>query len=206
MDYTLIHYDVNAWEGRAYDYGLAALRAQGLPVDGLTFDAQLVMRGLIMDKESGNLIKVDRFGCAACVCARFDDDQARARARLPGALCVLVRGAYAVGGGAPFATDAKHKHPRHNHTHAHTQRPQHTHTNHNNANSLVKRAMHGTRMLSWQEIRDAYGREVVNLRNEGRWVFLNTLFSVSEAVMYMQVGGGWVGVRACACVWVSGVF
>ena len=63
MDYTLIHYDVNAWEGRAYDYGLAALRAQGVPVDGLRFDAQLVMRGLIMDKESGNLIKVDRFGC-----------------------------------------------------------------------------------------------------------------------------------------------
>ncbi len=47
--------------------------------------------------------------------------------------------------------------------------------------------MHGTRMLSWQEIREAYGRELVNLRNEGRWVFLNTLFSVSEAVMYMQV-------------------
>jgi hypothetical protein len=54
--------------------------------------------------------------------------------------------------------------------------------------SLVKRAMHGTRMLSWQEIREQYGREVVNLRNEGRWVFLNTLFSVSEAVMFAQVG------------------
>lgn len=57
--------------------------------------------------------------------------------------------------------------------------------------SLVKRAMHGTRMMSWQEIRQFYGREVVNLRHEGRWVFLNTLFSVSEAVMYMQV---------CVCV------
>lgn len=52
---------------------------------------------------------------------------------------------------------------------------------------LVKRAMHGTRMLTWQEIRKAYGREVVNLRNEGRWVFLNTLFSVSEAVMFAQL-------------------
>ncbi len=52
--------------------------------------------------------------------------------------------------------------------------------------------MHGTSMLTWQEIREVYGREVVNLRNEGRWVFLNTLFSVSEAVMYMQVGG-WGG-------------
>lgn len=61
---------------------------------------------------------------------------------------------------------------------------------------LVKRAMHGTRMMSWQEIRELYGREVVNLRNEGRWVFLNTLFSVSEAVMYMQARrGGFGGVR-----------
>lgn len=50
-----------------------------------------------------------------------------------------------------------------------------------------------------QEIRELYGREVVNLRNEGRWVFLNTLFSVSEAVMYMQVGA-W----ACVGVWVGG--
>ena len=32
-----------------------------------------------------------------------------------------------------------------------------------------------------------YGREVVQLKNEGRWVFLNTLFSVSEAVMYAQL-------------------
>lgn len=50
--------------------------------------------------------------------------------------------------------------------------------------------MHGTRMMGWQEIREAYGREVVNLRNEGRWVFLNTLFSISEAVLFCQVGGG----------------
>jgi len=28
---------------------------------------------------------------------------------------------------------------------------------------------------------------VVQLKNEGRWVFLNTLFSVSEAVMYAQL-------------------
>ena len=114
MDYTLINYDVNAWEGRAYEYGLETLREQGIPVDGLSFDPQLVIRGLIMDKEKGNLIKVDRFG-------------------------------------------------------------------------LVKRAMHGTRMLSPSEIRQVYGREVVNLRNEGRWLFLNTLFSVSEACMYVQL-------------------
>lgn len=34
---------------------------------------------------------------------------------------------------------------------------------------------------------EIYGRELVDLRNESRWEFLNTLFSVSEAVMYMQV-------------------
>lgn len=33
-----------------------------------------------------------------------------------------------------------------------------------------------------------YGRELVDLRKESRWEFLNTLFSVSEAVAYMQVG------------------
>ena len=40
--------------------------------------------------------------------------------------------------------------------------------------------------MSTGEIREVYGRELVNLRNERRWSFLNTLFSVSEAVMYMQ--------------------
>lgn len=83
-------------------------------MDGLKFDPGLVVRGLIVDKELGNLVKVDRFG-------------------------------------------------------------------------YVKRAMHGTRMLSWSEIHSTYGRQLVNLRDEGRWAFLNTLFSVSEAVMYMQL-------------------
>eukprot|EP00850_Spirogloea_muscicola_P003951 SM000016S01939 [mRNA] locus=s16:762582:774087:- [translate_table: standard] len=114
MDYTLIHYNVNAWEGRAYDYGMANLRAKGYPVDGLKFDPDLVIRGLIVDKENGNLVKADRFG-------------------------------------------------------------------------YVKRAMHGTQMLSNRAISGAYGREFVDLRDEHRWEFLNTLFSVSEAVMYMQM-------------------
>jgi hypothetical protein len=64
MDYTLIQYDVNAWEQRAYEYGLQFLRADGVPVEGLRFDPTLVIRGLIVDKERGNLLKVDRFGCA----------------------------------------------------------------------------------------------------------------------------------------------
>ena len=50
----------------------------------------------------------------------------------------------------------------------------------------IKRSMHGTQMMNTGEIREVYGRELVNLKNEGRWCFLNTLFSVSEAVMYMQ--------------------
>ena len=58
--------------------------------------------------------------------------------------------------------------------------------------------MHGTRMLTWAEIRQTYGRDLVNLRNEGRWQFLNTLFSVSEAVMYMQVR--WHGYAGGAAV------
>ncbi|KAJ0980020.1 hypothetical protein J5N97_015494 [Dioscorea zingiberensis] len=114
MDYTLIHYNVMAWEGRAYDYGMANLGGMGFPVDGLEFDPDLVIRGLIMDKERGNLVKADRFG-------------------------------------------------------------------------YVKRAMHGTQMLSTRAVSEIYGRELVDLRKDSRWEFLNTLFSVSEAVMYMQM-------------------
>lgn len=58
----LIHYDVEAWEGKAYAYGLQSLREMGCPVEGLRFDRSLVIRGLIMDTELGNLVKADRFG------------------------------------------------------------------------------------------------------------------------------------------------
>ena len=114
MDYTLVHYDVNAWEGRAYDFAMRSLASIGCPTEGLQFDPNLVIRGLIMDTQLGNIVKVDRFG-------------------------------------------------------------------------FVKRGMHGTRKMSPTEVRSAYGRELVNLKNESRWVFLNTLFSVSEAVMYAQM-------------------
>ncbi|OIW18792.1 hypothetical protein TanjilG_13544 [Lupinus angustifolius] len=114
MDYTLIHYNVMAWEGRAYDYCMENLKNMGFPVDGLAFDPNLVIRGLVIDKERGNLVKADRFG-------------------------------------------------------------------------YIKRAMHGTQMLSTRAVSEMYGRELVDLRNESRWEFLNTLFSVSEAVAYMQM-------------------
>ncbi|KAJ4721879.1 5-nucleotidase [Melia azedarach] len=114
MDYTLMHYNVMAWEGRAYDYCMDNLRNMGFPVDGLAFDPDLVIRGLVIDKHNGNLVKADRFG-------------------------------------------------------------------------YIKRAMHGTKMLSTQAVSEMYGRELVDLRKESRWEFLNTLFSVSEAVAYMQM-------------------
>ncbi|KAK1664227.1 hypothetical protein QYE76_052386 [Lolium multiflorum] len=114
MDYTLIHYNVMAWEGRAYDYGMANLKGMGFPVDDLEFDPDLVIRGLIMDKVKGNLVKADRFG-------------------------------------------------------------------------YIKRVMHGTRMLPTRAVSEIYGRELVDLRKENTWEFLNTLFSVSEAVMFMQM-------------------
>ncbi|XP_027369053.1 5'-nucleotidase domain-containing protein 4-like isoform X1 [Abrus precatorius] len=114
MDYTLIHYNVMAWEGRAYDYCMENLRNMGFPVDGLAFDPDLVIRGLVIDKERGNLVKADRFG-------------------------------------------------------------------------YIKRAMHGTKMLSTRAVSEMYGRELVDLRKESHWEFLNTLFSVSEAVAYMQM-------------------
>ncbi|KAK9161863.1 hypothetical protein Syun_008204 [Stephania yunnanensis] len=114
MDYTLVHYNVMAWEGRAYDYCMGNLRSMGFPVDGLEFDPELVIRGLIMDKDRGNLVKADRFG-------------------------------------------------------------------------YVKRAMHGTKMLSTRAVSEIYGRELVDLRKEDRWEFLNTFFSVSEAVAFMQM-------------------
>ncbi|OIW00185.1 hypothetical protein TanjilG_29175 [Lupinus angustifolius] len=114
MDYTLIHYNVMAWEGLVYDYCMEKLRNKGFPVDGLAFDPDLVISGLVIDRERGNLVKADRF-------------------------------------------------------------------------NYVKRAMHGTKMLSTLAVSEMYGRELVDLRNESRWEFLNTLFSVALAVAYMQM-------------------
>ncbi|CAH1417929.1 unnamed protein product [Lactuca virosa] len=51
-----------AWEGRAYDYCMESLKNVGFPVDGLAFDPDLVIRGLVILKEKGNLVKAGRFG------------------------------------------------------------------------------------------------------------------------------------------------
>lgn len=50
----------------------------------------------------------------------------------------------------------------------------------------VTRAFHGTRPLSFDDQRTVYGRTLVDLA-EDRYVFLNTLFSLSEGCMYAQL-------------------
>ncbi|MEB2313929.1 MAG: HAD-IG family 5'-nucleotidase [Sorangiineae bacterium] len=51
---------------------------------------------------------------------------------------------------------------------------------------FVRRASHGTRMLDFEEQREAYSQVQVDL-SEPRWVFMNTLFALSEACLYAQV-------------------
>jgi HAD superfamily 5'-nucleotidase-like hydrolase len=51
---------------------------------------------------------------------------------------------------------------------------------------FVKRAMHGTRLLEFEEQRNQYARTIVDL-NDDRWLFLNTLFSLSEGCIYQQL-------------------
>ncbi|MFT7580505.1 MAG: 5'-nucleotidase [Myxococcota bacterium] len=62
MDYTLVHYHVDVWERRAYEYARDRVAKRGLPVGDLEFDPTLVSRGLILDTELGNIVKADRFG------------------------------------------------------------------------------------------------------------------------------------------------
>jgi HAD superfamily 5'-nucleotidase-like hydrolase len=113
MDYTLIHYRPEEWERRAYEHVQRKLSGRGWPVLDLAFDPELVIRGLILDTELGNILKANRFG-------------------------------------------------------------------------YVKRASHGTRMLDFDEQRRTYSRTIVDLADP-RYVFLNTMFSLSEACIYAQV-------------------
>ncbi|MGC4115374.1 MAG: HAD-IG family 5'-nucleotidase [Myxococcales bacterium] len=113
MDYTLVHYRVEAWELLAYEHVKRRLLAAGWPVKDHQFDPQLVTRGLIVDTELGNVVKANRFG-------------------------------------------------------------------------YVKRAYHGSRPLPFEEQRRVYARVQVDLADR-RYVFLNTLFSLSEGCMYMQL-------------------
>lgn len=113
MDYTLIHYNVNQWEARAYAHIKAGLLQIGWPVEDLHFEPYQVTRGLIIDHKLGNVVKANRFG-------------------------------------------------------------------------YIKRAMHGTRPIEYNEMRANYTRTLVHL-SEPRWLFLNTLFSISAATIYLQL-------------------
>ncbi len=62
MDYTLVHYDAHAWEGAAYRHLQAKLAERNWPVAQLAFDPEWIIRGLIVDRELGNLVKANRFG------------------------------------------------------------------------------------------------------------------------------------------------
>ncbi|MBD3166402.1 HAD family hydrolase, partial [bacterium] len=113
MDYTLIHYNVRRWEQVAYEHLQRKLKELGWPVGALQYDPDLIIRGLVVDREKGNLVKANRFG-------------------------------------------------------------------------YVKHAYHGTRELSFSEVRNLYARIVVDPQ-ESRWRLLTTLFNLSEACMYAQL-------------------
>ncbi len=113
MDYTLVHYQVEAWEQRAFLTLRDKLAGLGWPVGDVRFDPEQVIRGLLIDTKLGNLIKANRFG-------------------------------------------------------------------------YVTRACHGTRPMPFDAQREVYGRTEVEL-SDRRFVFLNTLFSLSEASMYAQL-------------------
>jgi len=113
MDYTLVHYKVDAWETRAYLATRQKLAAAGLPVETLEYRPDLVIRGLVFDTELGNIVKTNRFG-------------------------------------------------------------------------YVKKALHGTKTLGYEDQRSTYSREIVDLGID-RYVFMNTLFSMSEACLWAQL-------------------
>lgn len=62
MDYTLIHYFVEAWERAAFEHAREVLAEAGWPVGDLTFDPDAFTLGLTFDLDLGNLVKATRFG------------------------------------------------------------------------------------------------------------------------------------------------
>jgi 5'-nucleotidase len=51
---------------------------------------------------------------------------------------------------------------------------------------FIKRAMHGTQVVEHDAMRALYARTIAD-SSDRRWVFLNTLFSLSEGCMYAQL-------------------
>ncbi len=62
MDYTLIHYNVDAWERAAFTHARDRLAAEGWPIGNLTFDPDEFTLGLVFDLQLGNVVKATRFG------------------------------------------------------------------------------------------------------------------------------------------------
>ncbi|MDH4145989.1 MAG: HAD-IG family 5'-nucleotidase [Acidimicrobiia bacterium] len=62
LDYTLVHYHVDEWEGAAFAHATTALASRGWPVGGLDFDPAAYTQGLVFDLELGNIVKATRFG------------------------------------------------------------------------------------------------------------------------------------------------
>jgi HAD superfamily 5'-nucleotidase-like hydrolase len=62
MDYTLIHYRVEEWEGEAFRTARDILAARGWPVEGLEFDPHRFTLGLVFDLDLGHIVKATRFG------------------------------------------------------------------------------------------------------------------------------------------------
>jgi HAD superfamily 5'-nucleotidase-like hydrolase len=113
MDYTLVHYRADVWEQRVYDRLKELFFADGWPIEELEFNPGLVIRGLVIDTDLGNIVKANRFG-------------------------------------------------------------------------YVMRAAHGTRPMSFEDQRNVYRHTPVDL-SESRFVFLNTLFSLSASCFYAQL-------------------
>jgi HAD superfamily 5'-nucleotidase-like hydrolase len=62
MDYTLIHYRVDEWEGAAFRTARDILAVRGWPVGDLAFDPDRFTLGLVFDLQLGNVLKATRFG------------------------------------------------------------------------------------------------------------------------------------------------
>jgi len=64
MDHTLVRYDSRAFELKVHEIVLKKLTARGYPeaVLSLPFDYDLAIRGLVIDKLKGNLLKISRHG------------------------------------------------------------------------------------------------------------------------------------------------
>jgi len=62
MDYTLISYHVKHLEEMAYEHLKEKLLELGWPIENLRYDPKMVIRGLVIDKKLGNIVKPNRFG------------------------------------------------------------------------------------------------------------------------------------------------